>query len=471
MSFTPIAPQSTLNSQTAVIGKPFITVSGTGFDVTGFDNARCDFGPDTAGPGPDGYTVTDGQAEADAYLNSQGHGLCLLMNGATLIISPTSGNYFLTPSALGAAAAGDVSSVTNVDSTLSVAPNTGAVITSLNVAHANTWTAEQTIIPTVPGPAFQVGSAPNFLVDTHTGQVSSTYNLLDDGSTGAAIFAATVTIQYAATLGATQSLLLAYSGATKVLATNASKQLVLDPTNAFGGVLTAHNTLDDGSGSASFAQNVVVGASGDHSPPWALTVGGTATTVSVFGTSYPTKFQTHQEGDDIVVDVGMGRHSNTPSVSPNLYILRSRGTETAKTAVVAGDDLGTLYLFGWDGATYQASFYIDTVVAGTVSSGIVPVTVTFGVTDQTGADNALLVLDGVAKSVSTLNNTLDDGSGRFAAIGSVQPGNGSASGSHVYSGSGVPAISAVSGDYYFRVDGGVGSYLYFYNGSAWVFVI
>jgi parallel beta-helix repeat protein len=64
MSFRPQFPQSTLNGLTAVIGKPVVTVSAVGFDQTGFDNNRCDFGPDTPGAGDDGYTVTNGVMEA-----------------------------------------------------------------------------------------------------------------------------------------------------------------------------------------------------------------------------------------------------------------------------------------------------------------------------------------------------------------------------------------------------------------------
>ena len=45
----------------------------------------------------------------------------------------------ITPSSIGA-----VSSVTNSDSTLTISPTTGAVVASLNLAHANTWTATQT---------------------------------------------------------------------------------------------------------------------------------------------------------------------------------------------------------------------------------------------------------------------------------------------------------------------------------------
>lgn len=39
---------------------------------------------------------------------------------------------------------GGASSVSNVDGTLTISPTTGAVVASLNLGHANTWTATQT---------------------------------------------------------------------------------------------------------------------------------------------------------------------------------------------------------------------------------------------------------------------------------------------------------------------------------------
>lgn len=53
---------------------------------------------------------------------------------------------------------GSVSSVANSDSTLTVSPTTGAVVASLNTAHANTWTGKQTTTPTSTAAGFNVGS-------------------------------------------------------------------------------------------------------------------------------------------------------------------------------------------------------------------------------------------------------------------------------------------------------------------------
>jgi hypothetical protein len=121
--------------------------------------------------------------------------------------------------------------------------------------------------------------------------------------------------------------------------------------------------------------NVAVGTvPADTSP--ALTVGGTATTVSIQGNTYNTRFQTHREGDAIMVDMGIGVHSNTADNSGNLYILKSRGTEAVKTIVQAGDDLGTIYVLGYDGASYVPAFNLDSVVTGTPSIGNIVCTTT-----------------------------------------------------------------------------------------------
>lgn len=57
-------------------------------------------------------------------------------------------------------------------------------------------------------------------------------------------------------------------------------------------------------------------------------------------------------------------------------------------------------------------------------------------------------------------------SGNTALAGAVQPGNGTTSGVHIYSGTGAPGISGVSGDLYVRKDWSAGSYLYVCNGGA-----
>lgn len=59
------------------------------------------------------------------------------MTGVTNVTFPTSGTLATTTGA-------NVASVSNSDGTLTISPTSGAVIASLNLAHANTWSAQQT---------------------------------------------------------------------------------------------------------------------------------------------------------------------------------------------------------------------------------------------------------------------------------------------------------------------------------------
>ena len=91
---------------------------------------------------------------------------------------------------------------------------------------------------------------------------------------------------------------------------------------------------------------------------------------------------------------------------------------------------------------------------------------------DTDASNMLSlgVANGSSHQVQSYNNTLDDGSGNLATAGSVSPGNNATAGtaSHLFSGTGTPQgnLSGTSGDYYFRVDGGVNTHLYICTGTT-----
>jgi hypothetical protein len=165
------------------------------------------------------------------------------------------------------------------------------------------------------------------------------------------------------------------------------------------------------------AGNFVLGT--DPTVVQALTIGGSANSVSIFGTDYPTRFQTHQQGSATVVDIGLGRHSDTAGVSGNLYILRSRGTEAIKTAVQNGDDLGTIYGFGYDGSTYQQGFAIDLLVNGTVSAGNpIPTTANF----YTGS-NIVMALNPASVTFNVLIGDLLGLPSAPAAVGSNTGGS------------------------------------------------
>jgi hypothetical protein len=65
---------------------------------------------------------------------------------------------------------GAVSSVANSDGTLTISPTTGAVVASLALGHANTWTAAQTVTSnlTVSGKLIFTGASPTITAGTAT---------------------------------------------------------------------------------------------------------------------------------------------------------------------------------------------------------------------------------------------------------------------------------------------------------------
>lgn len=106
-------------------------------------------------------------SHANTWAALQTFGNNISFGGATLnVTSLTNGNIIryngtnwvnVAPSSLGL-----VNSVSNSDGTLTISPTTGAVVASLNLAHANTWTALQTfdaslLVPT--GDQIQLGDA------------------------------------------------------------------------------------------------------------------------------------------------------------------------------------------------------------------------------------------------------------------------------------------------------------------------
>jgi hypothetical protein len=106
-------PDFTLNAQGQVIAITNGSGGGAPADVLTVN--------DDSGTFPSSYQLVAGSNVTFTHGSSPN----------TLIISATAGG-------------GGVSSVTNSDGSLSISPTTGAVIASLNLAHANTWTGTQT---------------------------------------------------------------------------------------------------------------------------------------------------------------------------------------------------------------------------------------------------------------------------------------------------------------------------------------
>jgi uncharacterized protein (UPF0333 family) len=70
-------------------------------------------------------------------------------------------------------------------------------------------------------------------------------------------------------------------------------------------------------------------------------------------------------------------HNSNPVAQWATYT--SRGSSTTPTSVSPGNALGQFTFYGYDGATYRTSGYINIVCAGTVSTNVVPSYMVFGV--------------------------------------------------------------------------------------------
>lgn len=92
---------------------------------------------------------TGSQVTALVIDTNQGATFSSLTNGIVKSTSgklsnATAGTDYLTPTGSGASLTGIPTSVSNSDGTLTISPTTGAVVASLALGHANTWTGAQT---------------------------------------------------------------------------------------------------------------------------------------------------------------------------------------------------------------------------------------------------------------------------------------------------------------------------------------
>lgn len=111
---------------------------------------------------PGGSTaLTSSTSPTFNYITVTGNSTSTFANG----INMTGGCFAFNGACISGGGGGAVSTVTNVDGTLTISPNSGAVIASLALAHANFWTALQqmlnasTTLLSVYGPAYFGGTA------------------------------------------------------------------------------------------------------------------------------------------------------------------------------------------------------------------------------------------------------------------------------------------------------------------------
>ena len=164
--------------------------------------------------------------------------------------------------------------------TLNLSSGTGAPL-QINLANANTWTAEQTINPTTAGAALAVGTGGvSFLVNTSTNKVTTAKNTLDDGSGNLTIGNQLNIFQNTSGIQAGYTIIDSFNG-YRIFYTTLSKQLVVGGDYS-AGLLSRNNTLDDGSGNATFTTS----GAGIVSVNGIKTTAGAATAVTVGASPY-----------------------------------------------------------------------------------------------------------------------------------------------------------------------------------------
>lgn len=117
--------------------------------------------------------------------------------------------------------------------------------------------------------------------------------------------------------------------------------------------------------------------------------------------------------------------SNTASTRGVNYMIRTRGTTASPTAVVAEDFVGDLLFAGYDGTTLQNSAGVFAFVDGAVSSGVVPIRISFvtGSSSAGRAERFLIKADGtIGVATSSPKGLFDVSSGGMALVGGADSG-------------------------------------------------
>lgn len=179
----------------------------------------------------------------------------------TLTTTGTSGAATFTSNTLNIPQyTGGVSSVSNADGTLTISPTTGAVVASLNLGHANTWSGAQTFTATT----FTVGSSTSAAQYTFGDGATSSGNIKDIfiGQNGAA--GSTTRIFMGASTGGQVDIAsptVSISGPTAVVIGTGSG--------------TATYTFGTGSTTSGFTKSVSLGSGGSSGSTTNITIGST----------------------------------------------------------------------------------------------------------------------------------------------------------------------------------------------------
>lgn len=104
---------------------------------------------------------------------------------------------------------------------------------------------------------------------------------------------------------------------------------------------------------------------------------------------------------------------NIAGASPNSLLFRkARGTNISPAALANGDIIHSIVWQGYDGANFQNSAYINTVLVGNPTAGIVPTHLLFYVSDAAGVDNPVARFGNDGQVAFGPTTTGEGGSGR-----------------------------------------------------------
>lgn len=284
-----------------------------------------------------------------------------------------------------------VTSVSNSDGTLTISPTTGAVIASLALGHANTWTGQQTF--NTASAIF--GVAPTF------GSLTTNGGIFYGNGSGV--------LQQTGAGTATTVLHGGTSPAYSAVSLTADVSGVLPIANGGTNTSTAFTT-----GSVVFA-----GASGTYTQDNANFFWDDTNNFMGIGTATPlTPLQVSNTSTSTVRGI-MSAQFNTGTTAARFMMRKARGTEASPSTIVTGDDIGSVMGEAYDGTGYLQMGRILMSSDGTIATNRIPTNMSF----YTATDASPSVLTEAARFTNAQNFGVGTGatvSARIHAISTTQ---------------------------------------------------
>ena len=353
---------------------------------------------------------------------TQTFGNNISFGGATLnVTSLTSGNILqyngsnwvnVTTSSIAV-----VSSVSNSDGTLTISPTTGAVVASLNLGNANTWTAAQTI-------SYAGGSQTFFTVNDTSASADTLVLIEATGIGGGSTF---LSIQK---IG---------SGAFTALTIKGN-----------AAVTTRYNTLDNGStGAATFASSV-----------GAVSYTGEIDGTTLDGVAF--SFSSLSSGQALVYNGSNWINSGVTASSLAWSALTNPSASLSLTMGAADTTTFTLQQTSGTGFTWTTSTLTTGVIAALASTGTaLSGTVSLVTIASTGANsNAAVTAQGLNISVGNTNGTSGTNVGLYLNASGATTNNWALqiAGGNIYTSSGAAT--------YWLLSTGIDSAIEFWDGTT-----